>query len=287
MPRLSILLSLLAMTLVSPALAPAQDYETTEIADGVYQFRWTSHNAMFVVSGDHVLVFDPINPEAAPTFADEIRRVVPDAHLAGIVYSHHHSDHATGGRTLMEAFGQSDVAVYSHRRALAPIREQGAPDQPVPTVTFGERLRFPLNGRDVELRYLGPSHTDNMIVGYVPDVAVAFAVDFVSNDRVGYRDLPGWIYPDLFDALTGLLAIPFDTIVFGHGPPGDRSTVHRQIAYYDDLRSAVRDAVEDGLSEDEAARRIELSEYEGWQSYDDWFELNVRAMHRWLSDGEG
>jgi len=286
--RYRILLPLLALTLAHGVVpAGAQDHETTEVADGVYQFRWTSHNAMFVASGSQVLVFDPINPEAATTFAEEIRRVVPGARLAGIVYSHHHSDHATGGATLMEAFGQDDVPVYAHVRAVEPIAGQDAPDQPTPTVTFGERLRFPLGERTVELRYLGPSHTDNMIVGFVPDARVAFAVDFVSNDRVGYRDLPGWRYPAFFGALTDLLELPFDTIVYGHGPPSGRGAIHRQIAYYDDLRAAVRRAVDEGMSESEAARRIELPAYEEWDGYDDWFELNVRAMHRWLSDGGG
>lgn len=284
MPRLPTLLFVLGALVVCPAQAGAQDFETTEVADGVYQFRWNQHNGVFVASGSRVLVFDPINPEAAETFAAEIRRVVPDARLAGIVYSHEHADHATGGATLMEELGASDVPIYAHRRAVAPIRERGHPDQPLPTVTFAERMRFPLGERTVELRYLGPSHTDNIAVAFLPDVRVAFAVDFVSNDRVGYRDLPGWRFPEFFDALAGLLHLPFDTIVFGHGPPGDRATVHRQIAYYDDLRAAVRRAVDEGLSEDEAARTVELPAYRDWQGYEEWFELNVRGMYRWLAD---
>lgn len=267
--------------------ASGQDFETTEIADGVYQFRWVGHNGFFVVTPAGVVAFDPISVDAARTYAAEIRRVAPGTSLAAIVYSHSDADHATGAGTLVSAMGQESVPIIAHEAAAAPIRERGSPDQPLPTVTFAERLSFEVGGRAIELHYLGPSHTDNLVVGYVPDVRVAFAVDFVSNDRVGFRDLPGWHFPEFFDALSGILSIPFDTIVFGHGPPGDRATVHRQITYYDDLASAVREAVRSGLSEDEAAGRVRLPEYADFEQYEAWFPLNVRAVHRWLASTGG
>ena len=89
--------------------------------------------------------------------------------------------------------------------------------------------------------------------------------------------------PEFFDALAGLLGIPFETIVFGHGPAGDRASIQRQIAYYDDLTSAVRGAVEAGLTEDEAADTVRLDAYAGWGNYEQWFPLNVRGVYRWLA----
>jgi glyoxylase-like metal-dependent hydrolase (beta-lactamase superfamily II) len=137
----------------------------------------------------------------------------------------------------------------------------------------------------VELHYLGRSHTDNMLVGFVPDAGVVFAVDFVSNDRVGFQQLPGYYFPDLFDALTGLLNLPFTTVVFGHGADGDRASIQRQVAYYDDLRAAVRRAIAQGLTEDQAAAQVRLDAYARWGQYEAWFPMNVRAMYRALSAG--
>lgn len=265
--------------------AQEQDFETTEIADGVYQFRWNRHNGLFLNIDGAVVVFDPIDSEAAAVFAQEIRRVVPGAQIAGIVYSHSDADHSTGAATMLEAFGQEGVPIIAQERAVAPIRGRGHPDQPEPNVTFAERLSFDIGNRTIELHYLGRGHTDNMAVAFLPDVGVAFAVDFVANDRVGYQDLPGWHFPDFFDALADLLDIPFETMVFGHGPPGDRASVQRQIAYYDDLTSAVRKAIADGLSEDEMAERITLPDYAHWDQYEAWMPLNARAIHRWLSGG--
>ena len=76
-------------------------------------------------------------------------------------------------------------------------------------------------------------------------------------------------------------------MVFGHGPPGDRAAIHRQVVYYDDLTTAVRRAVADGLTEDQAAQRIRLDQYSSWGRYDDWFPMNVRGVYRWVAGGGG
>ena len=51
--------------LASAALSAQDNYETTRIASGVYQFRWIGHNGMFVTTDEGVVAFDPINVDAA------------------------------------------------------------------------------------------------------------------------------------------------------------------------------------------------------------------------------
>ena len=283
--HLLVLATAIASALTSAALSAQDDYETTRVASGVYQFRWIGHNGMFVTTDEGVVAFDPINVDAARAFASEIQRIAPGAPLAAIVYSHSDADHSTGANALMDAMGQQDVPIIAHENAVAPIRARGSVDQPEPNVTFSDKLRFQMGDRWIELYYLGPSHTDNIAVPFIPDVGVAFSVDFVSLDRMGFQELPGWQFPEFFNALSGLLHIPFETMVFGHGPPGDRAAIHRQIAYYDDLTTAVRRAVEDGLTEDQAAQRIRLDQYSSWGRYDDWFPMNVRGVYRWIAGG--
>ena len=208
----------IAAALGGAPLCAQDDYETAQIADGVYQFRWIGHNGMFVTTDEGVVVFDPINVDAARVFASEIQRIAPGSPLVSIVYSHSDADHSTGANALMTAMGQEGVPIIAHENAVAPIRARGSADQPVPNVTFSDKLRFEIGGRWIELYYLGPSHTDNMAVPFIPDVGVAFAVDFVSLDAMGYQELPGWQFPEFFDAVSGLLDIPFETMVFGHGP---------------------------------------------------------------------
>lgn len=266
----------------SEAAADPPRYETTEVADGVYRFRFEGHNTLFVRTAEGVIAFDPISVEAATAYAEAIRRHAPGAELVAIVYSHRDADHATGANVLREAF-DSDAPIFAHVNADGPLREAANPDLPPPDSTFSDRLS--LAGGEVELYYLGRSHSDDMAVAYVPAHDIAFAVDFVSRDGFGYRDLASFYFPDMFGAIEGLLEIPFDRIVFGHGPSGDRATIERQLQYYRDLDEAVRAAIEAGLTEDETAAEVLLEDYREWNRYDDWRELNVRGMHRKISGG--
>ena len=260
------------------------EFETTRVADGVFQYRYQGHNGVFVVSDGGVIAFDPISTEAASHYADEIKRVAPGKPLLAIVYSHSHADHATGALVLQEAFDVA-VPIVAHENARVEIEQMADPNLPSPTLTFTSGLTLYLGGRPIELAYIGRNHSDNSLVALVPDVRVAFAVDFVATDRVGYRDLGSFHFPDLFQSLVELRNLDFDTIVFGHGPPGDVASVDRQIRYYNDLRTAVEAAVRNGLSEDEAANQITLDDYAHWSGYEDWFAMNVRGMYRWAGGG--
>ncbi|MBI4419784.1 MAG: MBL fold metallo-hydrolase [Gemmatimonadetes bacterium] len=265
------------------AQGQAPRFETTSITGGVYQFRWQSHNGFFVVTDAGVVAVDPISTEAAATYAAEIKRVAPGKRLLAVVYSHDHADHATGAGVLKRAMGNEGAPIFAHELAVPKLQAANSPDLPLPDSTFADRRALTYGGRAVELRYLGKSHSDNMLVAYLPQERIVFAVDFVSNDRVGYRDLPDYHFPDFFTALERLQQIDYQTIVFGHGPPGDKASVDRQIRYYTDLRNAVEQAVRQGWSEDRTAAEVKLPAYERWGSYADWFPLNVRAIYRWVA----
>ena len=269
----------LPLACTPPADEPDQGVEIshTEVADGIYQLSAGSHNAFFVDTDGGVVAFDPISIEAAAGLAVAIRSAAPAKPLAAIVYSHSDADHATGAPVLQQAF-EGDAPIIAQERALPIITAGGDPNLPPPDLTFADNLTLRFGGRAIELHFPGPSHTDNLLVAFVPDQRVLFAVDFVSNDRVGYRDLPGWHFDDLYVALDRLMEIPFETVVFGHGVVGDRGTIERQLAYYADLRDAVQAAVDEGLSEEEAMAQVRLDDYAHWGQYEAWFPMNVGAV---------
>lgn len=274
---------LLTLLTVTPVFAQQPDFETTAVGDEVYQFRYQGHNTFFVVNDEGVIAFDPISTTAAEAYAKEIQRVAPEKPLQAIVYSHHHADHVTGARVLQEALG-ANAAIIAHEAAHAHLVEANNPDLPPPTLTLSDQMTLHLGGRTLELHYLGRNHSDNTLVAVLPEDRIAFAVDFVSHDRVGYRELPDFHFPDHFESLRRLHDLPFDTIVFGHGERGDKSSIERQVQYYDALRAAVEEAVRSGQTEDEAAASIELPAFSEWGRYDDWFSMNVRAVYRWAAE---
>ncbi|MEE9133046.1 MAG: MBL fold metallo-hydrolase [Gemmatimonadota bacterium] len=265
---------------VSPAFSQQPEYGTTRIGDGVYLFRYQSHNAMFVVTGEGVIAFDPISAEAARIYREEVARVTSEP-IRAIVYSHHHADHITGAAELAP-----DVPIYAHARCYELLAAEPGADIPLPNRTFTDAMTLRVGGKVLNLVYLGRNHSDNSIVAFLPDQRIIFAVDFVSNDRVGYRDLPGFYFPDLWESLERLQQLDYHTAMFGHGEPGTKADVYEQINYWTDLRRAIESMIQAGLSEDEAVDSIELPAYEDWGGYEDWFKMNARTVYRYYAADE-
>ena len=268
----------------APALAPAPaqqpEYETRQILDNVYMFRYRTHNTIFIVTGDGVIAFDPINPEAARIYRQEIARVTSEP-IVTIVYSHHHADHISGAAELGAGAGAgADVPIIAHVAAYARLAAEPNPDIVLPSHTFTDEMSMRIQDVTIRLIYLGRNHSDNMIVAFLPEQRFIFAVDFVSNDRVGYRDLPGYYLPDLWESLERLQHLDYQLAVFGHGPTGTKADVYEQINYWTDVRRAVESAIAAGISEDEAVETIELPAYADWGGYENWFKMNLRTVYR-------
>ncbi len=71
-------------------------YDTTEIAPGLYSFRYQGTRNIFIVTDDGVIATDPISVEAAQIYRGEIAKVT-DQPVKYVVYSHNHWDHVPGG----------------------------------------------------------------------------------------------------------------------------------------------------------------------------------------------
>src|SRR6185503_733008 len=176
-------------------------FQTTKVegTDNVYIFRYQNHQSMFVVTPAGVIATDPISygrPQAAVTYVDEIKKIT-QAPIKYLIYSHHHYDHASGGKPFKEA----GARIIAHRNAKARLEALRHADTPVPDEGVGDFHVIELGGVRLELHYTGRNHSDNSLVMILPKDKLAFTVDFVSVDSVGFRDFPDGFFPDWFDSL--------------------------------------------------------------------------------------
>jgi len=264
------------MTMVVMAIgasaAGAQDTkrEITRVTDDVYRFQNQFHANMFVITGDGVVVTDPINPEAASWLKVGIGQLTnqPITHL---VYSHSHGDHASGGTEY------GDVPnVIMHQNAPEDI------DLVEATIRFSDQMSFTVGSKTFELTYLGPGHGNDLVVMVVRPDNVAFVVDAVSSKRLFYRDFPGANIDHWTDQVRKVDALDFEVMIGGHGPVGVKSDVADGIAYLEELRAAVLKGLKAGKSVDKLKQSIKMEKYKAWASYDSWRELNVQGMARHL-----
>lgn len=256
---------------VLPSFGQAPPYETTKITDGVYQFRYRGHNGLFVVGNDAVLAVDPISLEAAKVYVEEIKKVTQKP-VRYLVYSHNHYDHITGGA----AFGK--VEIIAHRRAKEKLELLKSPHIPLPTATFTNRRTISLGGKSVELIFPGRSHSDNLIVVYLPRDKILFTVDFIANRQVGFMTLPDSYFPDTIETMKKVGKLDFETLLFGHGPPAKKEVVQENIEYYTDLMAEVKKLVDERLSLEEVKQKISLPKYESWGRYKEWLPLNAERL---------
>ncbi len=280
-------------TAVAAASLPADrndDVEWYPVSNNVYQLRYENHYTMFIVTDKGIVAFDPLSDEAAEHYVHAIKTVAPGQPLLAIIYSHWHTDHATGANVLRREFG-NDVPIIAHERTLARLKELDDETVPLPTRTVndkGKSLRF--GNTDIELHYIGYGHTDTLLVARLPKQRLVYVVDFASRDSVGWREMPGWPLDELIAMQRRLLELDFDKVAFGHGRagPGDRETIKRQTLYYENLLAETRTAIQEGLSEDDAVIRAthDLPQYRGWGNYRRWFQLNVRGAYRWVQENE-
>jgi glyoxylase-like metal-dependent hydrolase (beta-lactamase superfamily II) len=274
--RTIVALLLLWIWIGAEATAQGDDRSITKIAGDLYRFQNRTHYSVFLVTPQGILVTDPINADAAKWLKAELAKRFPGVPIRYLVYSHSHADHIAGGEIFADT-----ATVVSHERAKQRIVDEGVPTA-TPQVTFSDRKTLELGGKQVELIYFGPSHSDNLIVMRFPAERTVFAVDVVAVKRLPYQDFPDADLDGLIGTLKGIEAMDFDILAPGHGALGGKADVADHRRYLEALRDRVKAGMAAGKSVEELQRTVTMPEYASWGMYKEWREANVAGMYRLL-----
>lgn len=267
-----LLRTMLLIPILFGGIACAQEpvREVSKVTGDVYRFVNNNHRSVFIITGDGVVVTDPINAEAATWLKAEIEKLT-DQPITHLVYSHSHSDHASGG----SAFG--DVP-----NIFAQMNVPETIDGIEPTLLFGDYLKFNLGDKTFELTYLGPGHGTDLAAMVIRPENVGFIVDAVATKRLFYKDFPDTTVDAWTNQVHKTETLDFEILVGGHGPVGTMTDVTNGRIYLEELRAAVLESLQAGKSVDELASSITMDKYKDWINYDEWRELNVRGTARYL-----
>lgn len=233
-------------------------------------------NAGFVVTPAGVVVIDALgSPALAERLAGEIRKITP-LPITHVIVTHYHADHIYG----LQAFKALGARVVAHRAAkvymnseTARLRLEASREELAPWVNESTRLveadewldgdqTLRVGGLDFQIRIVGPSHTPEDLVVYVPAQKVLFAGDLVFRSRipyVGQADSRQWIA-----ALEKLLAFDAAVIVPGHGPLSREARKDMQLTrdYLVYLRASMGKAAANLEPFDEAYQNTDWSQFE-------------------------
>ncbi|MFC8042146.1 MBL fold metallo-hydrolase [Nocardia sp. NPDC057353] len=256
-----------------PEPGAAQRPRVVELAAGVYAYLqlpggWCVSNAGIVVGDDGALVVDTLATERR---ARGLRAAVDELCPGGfrlIVNTHHHGDHTFGNHL----FGAA-ATVIAHELARTEMAETGLaltglwPEVDwgdvrvtLPTLTFRDRLTARVGGHTVELLHVGPAHTTNDVVVWLPEARVLFAGDVVLAGATPFT-LMGSISGSIA-ALRRLRELDATAVVCGHGAVTGPEVYDETLDYLLWVRELAEEGARAGIAPLELARATPLGRFE-------------------------
>jgi cyclase len=245
-----------------------------ELADGVHAFvqppgGWCLSNAGVIAGPDGLVLVDT----AATRSRAEALRAAAEGLGRGpvrtVINTHSHGDHVFGNCVF-----SPPAAVISHELAVPEIETTGMGLQRLwpdvdwgeltlvpPTITFARSLTLLVGDRTVELHHVGPAHSTNDIVVWLPDARVLFAGDVA---------LPGCTPFCLMGSVRGSLAaldrlrgFGARTVVGGHGRISGPEVFDQTEQYLQRTLDLARDGVAAGLTPLQISRRHGVGDFGG------------------------
>lgn len=232
---------------------------TGATAPPTYDNAGHNNNLSFIITGEGVVV---VNGGASYLLAEALHdeiKAITDQEVV-LVVDENGQGHAMLGNSYWVGQG---VKIIAHVDAAAEFEERGfrslASMQRLnkergegtfvqgPTETFVDEYTLELGEFQIEVRYLGPSHSAGDVVVWLPKQSLVIAGDMAFHERL----LPifedtytlDWLetWDNEFEALNATYVIP------GHGHPTNMAQVRRYTkGYLEHLRGQIGALIEDG-----------------------------------------
>jgi cyclase len=266
-----------------------------EVSPGVFAYvqldgSWGLNNTGFIVGENAVTVIDTCFTERRSRwFREAVEKAAPGKALRTLVNTHHHGDHTHGNWVFLpeativghERCREEVIAAGIGTTGLFPGVEWGEIRVAPPTVTFEEKLTLWADELRIELIYMGPAHTTNDIVVWIPERRVLYAGDLVFNGGTPFAmmgSVAGWL-----EALERMRALGADTIVPGHGTVCGPEAIADQKAYLQWLQETAKKGYDAGAAPLDVARDADLGRFAGLLDP----ERIVGNLHRAYSELRG
>lgn len=233
-------------------------------------------NAAAILTDEGVVVVDSLgSPSLGQRFLDEIREQT-DQPIKAVIVTHYHADHIYGlqvfddlGVEVIAPGGFQDYLdspaaeerLEERRLSLAPyVNDDTRLVRPDRVIVEDTEMR--LGDVTLEIRYLGPAHSDGDLAVLVQPDQVLISGDLIFEGRVpftGSADTRRWL-----EALQDLDAIGIEALIPGHGPAARKpaEAVSSTLEYLSYTREVMAEAVEEMTPFAEAYEAADWSRFE-------------------------
>ena len=281
-----------------------------DLGNSVYAYlqpdgTWGWSNAGIVTDGEASLLIDTLfDLKLTRDMLDTMRKSIPAAaHIDMVVNTHANGDHCWGnelvaGAQIIASARTAEEMTTAISPAMLAMILKRAPELgqlgeflshafgsfdfdnitlTPPTKTFEDELTLKVGDKEVHLIEVGPAHTLGDTLVHIPADRVVFTADilFIGGHPIIWAGpTSNWLR-----ACDRILAMDVDTIVPGHGPITDKKGVVEVKGYLEYIYQEARKRYEIGMSDQEAARDIDLDRYATWTDGER-IAVNVASIFR-------
>lgn len=268
---------------------------------------WGWSNAGLVTDGECNLLIDTLfDLKLTGEMLAAMRASIPSAlRIERLVNTHANGDHCNGnelvvGAEIIASAACAEEMVHENPASMAAMKRQAAAlgelgefflhcfgafnfegiTQTLPTRTFEGDFELAVGDKAVQLYQVGPAHTRGDTLVHVPADRVVFTGDilFIEGHPIMWAGpVANWI-----GACERILALDPVQVIPGHGPITDVHGVRAVRDYLRYIRDEAQARFESGMSASEAARDINLADYDSWGDAER-IAVNVATLYREFS----
>jgi glyoxylase-like metal-dependent hydrolase (beta-lactamase superfamily II) len=217
-------------------------WDIHKITDRVYTYRHSWDRGLIVFTDEGIVLSDPFNREAATQLKTALDRMAPGRPVHTMFYSHYHLDHVVGGAVLAP---RNVVAHAKCPQYWAELEDDPeVKDILPPTQLIEGDQKVTIGGVEIDLLYLGHSHTDTLYAYYLPGEKVLYTVDLGLVRTVFPLGGPDMYMPGMIAQLERLSHLDFDVWVPSHFGYGNKADYVEAYTFQKDVRRLALEAVE-------------------------------------------
>lgn len=234
----------------------------TELAPGIHALIGGGGNSLVVEDGGETLVVDTKFPPGSESLRRWISRHVQSP-VKIVVNTHYHYDHTEGNSLYPDA----DKIAFRETPALMTKFDDdwwSGHAGGVPTDLVDDMRTIQVGATEVQLAHPAAAHTLGDLWVYLPQQNVIATGDLVFNGYYPFMDQPegGTSIPGMIEIVRALARDhPNARFLPGHGPMATANDLRRYADFLEALNNAALAAHASGLTADEAATRVDLSQW--------------------------
>jgi cyclase len=243
-----------------------------EVSHGIYAYiqldgSWFLNNAGAIVGERHATVVDSTGTEARARAWHAALREVTDKPVNTLINTHAHGDHTYGNFVFAPG-----AVIIAHEKCREEVIAGGLSAQPLfsmvdfgetplapPFVTFENRLSVYVDDLRVDLIFVGPAHTSNDIVAWIPERKVLFSGDVIFNGGTPFAlagSIGGWLR-----ALSVIEGLGAERIIPGHGAVAGPEAIGEVRAYLEFVQRTASWGMQAGQEPLQLAMGLDLGRF--------------------------